>query len=361
MIRAMDQWLVPYLLRTRHRTGAGPLHVILAVCDHFEPFHDTDLDGALHTMKLWRERWPELSKHFHGSDGVSPRHTFFYPIEQYDPVVLDELSEICRRSGSEIEVHLHHRDDTAAGLEEKLSDGIRQLVSHGCLPLDRSGARRFGFVHGNWALDDSDPNGLNCGVADELGVLRRMGCYADFTMPSAPHGTQTRTVNSVYYAQDTPARKSHNTGFPVQAGSRAAARDRLDLLLMVQGPLGLNWRWRKWGVIPRIENAELSGANPPTTGRLTLWIEIAPRIENGPPWVFVKLHTHGGMERNYSTLLGEPMKRFYADVETQLRQAPEFRLHYATAREMVNMIHAAEDGHGGDPADYRDYLLRLAP
>jgi len=33
-------------------------------------------------------------------------------------------------------------------------------------------------------------------------------------------------------------------------------------LLMMQGPLALNWRSRKWGVLPRLENAELSGTQP---------------------------------------------------------------------------------------------------
>jgi hypothetical protein len=34
-----------------------------------------------------------------------------------------------------------------------------------------------------------------------------------------------------------------------------------------------------------------------------------------------------------------------------------FRLHYVTAREMVNIIHAAEDGKTGNPGQYRNYRL----
>jgi hypothetical protein len=34
------------------------------------------------------------------------------------------------------------------------------------------------------------------------------------------------------------------------------------------------------------------------------------------------------------------------------------RLHYVTAREMVNIIHAAEDGRDGNPGAYRDYRYK---
>ena len=31
--------------------------------------------------------------------------------------------------------------------------------------------------------------------------------------------------------------------------------------------------------------------------------------------------------------------------------------HYTTAREMVNIIHAIEDGKTGSPGEYRDYVF----
>jgi hypothetical protein len=359
MLRAFDQWLLPYLTQ-KHRNidQGGQLHVVIAVCDHFEPFHDTDLKGAMRAMDIWHELWPQLVRTMSDCSGIVPKHTFFYPIEQYHPEVLESLARLCRDTGSEVEVHLHHHNDTAEGLEKKLLDGISHLRSHGCLPADSSGAVRFGFIHGNWALDDSDPAGRNCGVADEIGVLRRLGCYADFTMPSAPHGSQTRMINSIYYARDTPARKSHNTGIAASAGLTGTLRNQSDMLLMVQGPLGLNWRRRKWGVIPRVENAELSGANPATACRLDLWTRLSPSPVNGPPWIFVKLHTHGGIPRNYNSILGNPMREFYQVVVDKINSLPGVTYYFATAREMVNMIHAAEDGKTGTPNEFRDYLFK---
>jgi len=356
MIRAMDIWLPAYLRqqpRERQET-----HLVLTVCDHFEPFHDTDQAGALKAMHDWHEGWTTIASQYRDSGGNAPRHTFFYPIEQYEPQVVDSLARLCHQTGSETEVHLHHHDDTPQGLLQSLEEGTRQFAEHGLLSRDAEGKLRFGFIHGNWALDNSDPRGCNCGVNNELGLLRSAGCYADFTMPSAPHRTQTRTVNSIYYAEDTAAPKSHDTGLPMKANATASLRDQGDHLLMVQGPLALNWKKRKWGFMPKVENGELSGANPPTVMRLELWEKFCPSVQGGPAWVFVKLHTHGGISRNYNMLLGRPMHQFHQQLREWASAIPGMNFHYATAREMTNMIHAAEDGKTGSPEDFRHYLFR---
>jgi len=36
-----------------------------------------------------------------------------------------------------------------------------------------------------------------------------------------------------------------------------------DGLMLIQGPLALNWAWRKWGVLPRFEHADIRGSSPP--------------------------------------------------------------------------------------------------
>ena len=53
-----------------------------------------------------------------------------------------------------------------------------------------TGELRFAFIHGNWSLDNSRPDGRWCGLNNELILLRELGCYADFTLPSAPSDTQ---------------------------------------------------------------------------------------------------------------------------------------------------------------------------
>ncbi|NIP93627.1 MAG: hypothetical protein GWO24_09285, partial [Akkermansiaceae bacterium] len=58
-------------------------------------------------------------------------------------------------TGSETEIHLHHEGDDAESLGRILDRGKRHLASHGLLGNDR----RFAFIHGDWALDNSHPDG----------------------------------------------------------------------------------------------------------------------------------------------------------------------------------------------------------
>jgi hypothetical protein len=225
---------------------------------------------------------------------------------------------------------------------------------HGLLPRDkRTGDVAYGFIHGNWALDNSRPDGRRCGVNNELEILRETGCYADFTMPSAPDPTQTRTINSIYYAVDDPIRpKSHDLGIPAGTGAVPS-----DALMLIQGPLVLDWRRRKWGLIPRIENGCIQGNQPATIERLDNWLMARVQVPTRPDWFFVKLHTHGAPESNQRVLLGEPMVRFHEDLARRARQDPNFQFHYVTAREMFNLVRAAEAGWQGTVADARDYEL----
>jgi hypothetical protein len=362
MLRGAEQWLWSYLTRERHAKRISPeqpLHACIAVCDHFEPLHHTDKAGALRAIADWQEAWPQRVETYQDSSGRGPRHSFFYPVEQYDSDLIAPLADICQQTGSEVEIHLHHDNDTEEGVTKLLLDGVRDLSSHGLLSRDPGGRPRYAFIHGNWALDNSRPDGRWCGVSNELTVLKRTGCYADLTLPSAPDPCQTRTLNSVYYAKEDGCAKSHDHGTPVQAGKTAALREKEDHLLLVQGPLGLNWKWRKWGFLPRLENGDLTGANPPTIMRTHLWLELCPRVKDGAPWVFIKLHTHAGIPKNYRALLGDPGKRFYEGLSALTRSLPGFHYHFVTAREMVNLIHAAEDGHTGTPKEWLNY--RYAP
>jgi hypothetical protein len=176
-------------------------------------------------------------------------------------------------------------------------------------------------------------------------------------MPSAPDRTQTRTINSIYYSQEDGYPKSHDRGERVQAGKPGPA-SAMDQLLIVQGPLALNWRRRKLGLVPRIENSDLTATNPPTIERLQLWLDCAITVEGRPHWLFVKLHTHGAKPENTRMLLGDPMHSFHRAIEEIASTDPTLRIHYVTARELVNIVHAAETGHDGDPEPYRDFVYR---
>jgi hypothetical protein len=332
--------------------------VLLCIADHYEPgWNGAPHETATHRVRSWYENYPKLFGAFHDSDGRPPRHTYFYPPEHYHPSYLDHLTELCRTGYGEVEVHVHHDRDTADNLRGMLLQYTQLLYHrHGLLSRDRATGRlMYGFVHGDWALDNSRPDGRCCGVNNELDVLRETGCYADFTLPSAPSLAQTRKTNSIYYAVDDPERpKSHDDG--VDVGTAPAPADSL---MLVQGPLLLDWRRRKWGVLPRIENACLQGNQPPTAARLDLWLRARVQVPARPDWFFVKLHTHGAPEGNQKVLLGPAMVEFHQHLADLAREDGRFHFHYVTAREMYNLARAAEAGYDGDVAGARDFALQF--
>jgi hypothetical protein len=115
---------------------------------------------------------------------------------------------------------------------------------------------------------------------------------------------------------------------------------------------------RKWGLIPRIENGCLQGTQPPGPERIDLWLHAHVQVPTRPDWFFVKLHTHGGVEENQRVLLAEPMVALHRALADRARNDPNFHYHYVTAREMYNLVRAAEDGWAGSVDEARDYRLR---
>ncbi len=357
--RHLERWLLPYLAHAPRRRAPGSheeVHVLLCIADHYEPkFQNPTPEVARARVRRWVEDYPRNLGGFVDSDGRPPRHTFFYPIEEYEAEHLDALAGLCAAGLAEVEVHLHHDDDTPEGLRQKLLE-LKELLAarHGLLSRHRqTGELAYAFVHGNWALCNARPDGRHCGVNNELTILRETGCYADFTLPSAPSPTQTPTINSLYYAADVPGRpRSHDRGVEVGRGAPPAGS-----LLLVQGPLLIDWGRRKWGLVPRLENGCLQGSHPPSLNRLLLWLRARVQVPARPDWFFVKLHAHGAVEDSHEALLGEPMVRFHRALAEHARHHPNFHYHYVTAREMYNLVKAAEAGWTGSVAAARDYEL----
>ena len=131
----------------------------------------------------------------------------------------------------------------------------------------------------------------------------------------------------------------------------AAPPDRS--LLMIQGPLLLDWKRRKWGLLPKIENACIQGGQPPNMRRLDMWLKACIQVPHRPDWYFVKLHTHGASEFNMPVLLGEPMIRFHEELRERARNDSNFHYHYVTAREMANLAICSDAG--ASPIDAVDF------
>jgi hypothetical protein len=331
-------------------------HLLFCFVDHYEPaWGKPDLARERARVARWRRDLPRLCAGHRDADGRPPVHSFFYPEEEYREEHLDRLVELCRMGLGEIEIHLHHDNDNEANLRATLSRFTELLASrHDALPRDpATGQPRWAFIHGNWALDNSHPDGRHCGVDNELVVLRETGCYADYTLPAAPDPCQTRTINRIHYAKDDPCKpKSHDTGPRVRVGGREEGE-----LMIVQGPLGFRWKSRKFGLIPRIENADIRAVAPPSKDRIDAWVDTGIHVEGRPEWTFVKIHTHGAEDCDMDTLLGKAMDDAYTYLESKYNDGVRWKLHYVSAREMFNIAKAAEAGETGEPGLYRDYVI----
>ena len=365
-VRGNLRWQPAYLGQRllRHHRRKGLLHLIISLADHFEPAivprngkARASWEEQERRLEGWCREYPAVAGDLRDSDDQPFRHTYFYPAEQYDRALIERLAEHCNGRWGEIEVHLHHgreHPDTAENTRRQLLEFRNTLVSHGCLShMDGNREPRYAFVHGNFALANS-AGGDFCGVDSEMQILSETGCYADLTLPSAPHFSQVAKINSLCEcALPLNQRSPHRRGRDLRCG-----RAPMIFPLIVQGPLMINLARRRRGwPTPGIENGALTALNPPTLARLQLWKRAGITVRGRQDWVFIKLHCHGMDPRDHEAMLGTPMRQFLKDLVHGVRRH-EYRTHFVTAREMVNMILAACDGREGDPGQYRDYRLR---
>ena len=349
--RYIGVWLPAYL---RWEFGARPTvkptDIMFLVGDHFEPGRHDEI------VREWVERYPQLFDSIRDSDNRPPQHSFFYPAEQYQPAQLVAISQLVVRGYGEIELHLHHANDTPASLIKQLDLAKQRFAEIGAMRSTPGGPLRFGFIHGNWSLDNAEIlAGKNwCGVNNELDILRNEGAYADFTFPAFGSVAQPRTLQQIYYAHDDPAQpKSYDTGVPVAVGEHPDSR----AFMIFEGPLVVNWKdWRR-GLWPFVDYGQLEGDSPADMSRFHSWLKADVHVEGRPEWVFIKLHTHGASDFDRRVVLSEQMAQFYRQMVAYCADNG-IRLHFVTAREAYNIVKAAEAGYTGNADHYRDFEIK---
>jgi hypothetical protein len=338
----------------RQRRRTGPVDIFLCLVDHYEPQLGRPATAlARERVDDWLCRYPRIAERHRDSDGHVPAHSFFYPWDEYDPWELSGIVELCAAGFGEIEVHLHHRDDTEATLRRKLRDAVGCYRRHGALSTWPDGRPAWGFIHGNWALANSRcENGRNfCGVNNEIDLLLSEGCYADFTFPAWQHTAQPRQMNSIYYAQSASVRpKSYDRGIEARVGHTDQ-----EGLLLVQGVLSpfldRNGRMRV-----AMDDSDLAAYRRYSPDRLDRWLRAGIHVAGRPDCIFIKLHCHGAEDRNRAALLGEDLDALFTDAEARYNDGVRYRMHYVTARETFNIVKAIEAGVQ-DIAGARDYVL----
>lgn len=333
--RHAEIWLLPYLKeRLRRRALAGrPKRVWVAITDHYEPLGlEASVPAALGRVGRWRDRWPRIANDApRDADGQTPQYSFFYPQEEYRRDLLDGIAEMVQLGVADVEVHLHHHDDTADNFSRKVKDFCARLRSDHGLLHEQDGRTVFGFIHGNWALDNSRPDGQLCGVRGEIALLRDLGCYADFTMPSLPSPTQARVVNQIYWCTSNRDGRPRSFDHGVEASPNGG---RQGDLLMITGPVAVRFGGDR--LVPRLEMGEIAGYDLSSPARVRQWFDVAPIVGDD---LFIKLYTHGGVERNLEPLLNDGLSNLYRWLAEEA-SARGMEIHWATAWQMYQAVHA---------------------
>jgi hypothetical protein len=325
---------MPYLRdRLRKSTRpAKPKRAWVAITDHYEPLGmGASVETALGRVARWRDKWPRIAGDAPlDATGQCPQYSFFYPQEEYRRDLLDGIAEIVRLGVGDVEVHLHHDKEQRDSFIRKVTDFCRRLTDDHGLLRRLDGRTVFGFIHGNWALDNSRPDGKWCGLNGEIALLRDLGCYADFTMPSLPSATQGRILNQIYWCTNNSDNrpKSFDRGIEATKGGGKQGD-----LLMITGPVGLRFGER---LMPRLETGELAGYDLPTPSRVRQWFDLAPTIGDDQ---FLKLYTHGAPDRNLEPLLNGGLSNLFGWLAEEANRR-NIEIHWATAWQMYQAADA---------------------
>jgi hypothetical protein len=307
-----------------------PKRAWVAIADHYEPQGmGASLETALGRVARWRDKWPRIAGDSpRDAAGQRPQYSFFYPQEEYRPDLLEGLAEMVRAGIGDVEVHLHHENEQRDSFIRKVTEYCRRLTDDHGLLRQQNGRTVFGFIHGDWALDNSRPDGKCCGLDGEIALLRDLGCYADFTMPSLPSPTQGRIVNQIYWCTNNSGNspRSFDLGIEATVGSGKQGD-----LLMITGPVGLRFGGR---LMPRVETGEIAGYDMPTPARVRQWFDLAPVIGDD---LFLKLFTHGAAERNLEPLLNGGLSDLFGHLAEEAERR-EIEIHWVTAYCMYRAI-----------------------
>jgi len=330
-----------------------PLHILFCVADHFEPgTNNVTSDVERERVRTLLSDYPKLVRNHRDFAGKIPKRTWFFPPHYHRNNNLRDLISLCERGYGEIELHLHHgktKPDSAENLKRTILQCIKEYSVFGIFGTE-NGERKYGFIHGDWALDNSR-NGKYCGVNNEIQILKETGCYADFTFPSLNEANPIK-VNSIYYAQGNPKKaKSYNKGLRVRRLGK-----KLGDLMIIQGPTHPFFKNRTlWGI--RIWGDSINGTPPTTKKRIDLWVKTAIHIRGKREWIIIKTSMHGATD--CTAALGNEMDEIFNYLETRYNDGKNYVLHYVTARELYNIIKAIEAGEPGTtPEDYRDYKIK---
>jgi len=313
-------------------------HLIFTMVDHYEPGCGP---AGTRRNEDWLAAFRPIADGHRDSFGNRFRYTWFYPYEHKNEDVLVALCHMAYQGYGEVEFHWHHAPASNETFTGMLREAIAWFQRYGAMISSGPEPRtHFGFIHGNWALDNSLPI---CGVSRELQILFQHGCYADFTFSTIGTLAQPRKVNAIYYPAKGEGPKSYDDGVDAEVGVPVD-----DRLMIFQGPIRFHW------LSGHFEYGAVESFAPPSPRRIHEWLDANIHVRGRPEWVFVKVYSHGS--QSAAEVLHGSLSRMLDWLEAICRQRG-VQLHYMSAREAYNVVKAAEQGLAGNPEEYRDFRI----
>jgi hypothetical protein len=310
----------------------GINEIVCFHCDHFEPFR-VDLSGKRtgpEHVRYWLEQTEkhEFSRHasiFFSSqrfcvmpDGKpGPHHLPGDTFQFTDSSMREEDAEIAAMVWDyrDFHIHIHHEFWTSGeitatepdppGDSARLDYILRLLLEyyHG-LGIQPG---KWAFVHGCWALNASDRD--ICCIEDEIQILMRHGCVADFSFPAGRHWCDPQRKHPIIIKPVT-GRKCYDLpeaeAYPAQP-HQCIPENRFFI-----------WNSGVSGVNSSLDNIA-SGTLSPTRAAIE-------QINHGPVFdgvLYVKTHCHSmwwehwnGPDDSNSPLLNDNVAKFFLSLES---------------------------------------------
>jgi len=348
----MHIWLYDYIYSNIYNFFTLPSKsnktkdIMFLFVDHYE------LAGKSDRLSAWLNDYPTMVSKYRDFDGVKPQHTWFYALDLTNEEELKAIKPLVDEGFGEVELHWHHSHKSSQQFELDLKNGLEVFHKYGYMKsYNNSTHSSFSFIHGNWSLNNSRGEEF-CGINNEIEILKKYGCYGDFTFPAMFSPAQPKYVNKITYTNLDTINKSYNHARISEVGKYETD----DEFMIMQGPLAINFKdWRhKWH--PTIENGDINGDfTQNSSKRIDCWIRQNIHVKNNPDWIFVKIFCHGAQD--YKSLCSESTAQMYEYLGDKYNDGKKYRLHYVTARECYNIVKAAENGKTGNPNKYRDFII----
>ncbi len=280
------------------------------------------------------------------SDSRRLQITFMFGVPNPDPSALSILSEYCRAGLGEIECLLPCDISSLEDFREQLPRIVEVLHTYGWARTADSQVR-FAVLRNQFECVSADAD-----YRSQIRTLHDLGCYVDLTFPCVGSSCQPGKVNSICLVSS-----GADDPFGEACDLRAGEISSGDLLL-VSGPFLIDWTDWRLKYRPFAESGRLTPAALPDRTRAQSWLRARVHVTGQPNWIFVKLIIDDVVDADAARTICGGLHEAFESLEESCSITVTSRLHFVTAREMYNIIRAAEAGRVGDAGQFRDYLIK---